>query len=190
MIRKVSLWVLALDQISKLLVSRYCSPDQPVSVIPHILYLTYIHNPGAAFGFFAHLGVWIRIPFFILITLGAGMVVYAYQRFIPKEKTDIRFALGLIWGGALGNFVDRIFRREVVDFIDVERVHFFTLKFAWLLNHLNASMIKMFPWLMDLAGPGLVVKFPWIFNLADSGITVGLALIFILYLFHPKHDPS
>jgi len=160
MIRKVSLWVLVLDQLSKFLVSRYCLPDQSIPVVPHVFYLTYIHNPGVAFGFFAHLAAWIRIPFFILITLTAGLVVYAYQRFVPREKTGIRFALGLIWGGAMGNFVDRLFRKEVVDFIDVERLR------LWSHN------------------------FPWIFNLADSCITVGLIIIFVIYFFDPKHDPS
>jgi signal peptidase II len=160
MIRKVSLWVLILDQLSKFLVSHFCLPDQSIPVVPHMLYLTYIHNPGVAFGFFAHLAAWIRIPFFVMITLMAGLVVYAYQRFVPKEKTGIRFALGLIWGGAMGNFVDRVFRKEVVDFIDVERLH------LWSHN------------------------FPWIFNLADSCITVGLILIFVIYFFDPKRDPS
>jgi signal peptidase II len=159
MIRKISFWILILDQVSKYLVSRFCVPDQSVPVIPRVLYLTYIHNPGAAFGFFAHLGVWIRIPFFILITVGAGLVVYAYQRFIPRENKGIRFALGLIWGGALGNFVDRIFRREVIDFIDVERIRLF--------SH----------------------NFPWIFNVADSCITVGLVLIFALYFLDSKREP-
>ncbi len=190
MIRKVSLWVLILDQLSKFLVSRFCVPDQSIPVVPRVLYLTYIHNPGAAFGFFSHLGVWVRIPFFILITLGAGFVVYAYQRFVPKEKNVLRFALGLIWGGAMGNFADRIFRREVVDFIDFERVHFFTLKIPWILNYVNSYFTTKFPWLFELAGPGIIVKFPWIFNLADSCITVGIILIFLAYFSDSKSDPT
>jgi signal peptidase II len=188
MIRRVSLWVLVLDQASKYLVSRFCSPELSVPVIPHVLYLTYIHNPGAAFGFFSHLGIWIRIPFFVLITFGAGLVVYAYQRFVPAEKKGLRFALGLIWGGALGNFADRIIRGEVVDFIDFERVTFFNLKCPWLAQLAHNPLALRYPWFQEMVGPGLPVKFPWIFNLADSAITGGLILIFLIYLFDPKRD--
>lgn len=97
----------------------YCRMGISITVIRDYLYLTYIQNPGAAFGFMANTPAYVRIPFFVAITLGAGLIVYAYQRFVPSEKRLQRFALGLIWGGAMGNFIDRVFYRKVVDFIDV-----------------------------------------------------------------------
>ncbi len=115
---RVSLLAMALDQVSKYLVVHYCRINESVMVLKDFLYLTYIQNPGAAFGFMANTQAIFRIPFFIAITLGAGLIVYAYQRFIPPEKKWTRFALGLIWGGAMGNFIDRVFYRKVVDFID------------------------------------------------------------------------
>lgn len=118
-LRDVSILALVADQISKYLVLDHMEMGRSISLIPGWLYLTYIQNPGAAFGFMANTPAWVRIPFFLLITLGAGIIVYAYQRFIPKEKVLQRFALGLIWGGAMGNFVDRVIYRRVVDFIDV-----------------------------------------------------------------------
>ena len=81
--------------------------------------LTYVQNPGAAFGFLATApAVW-RVPFFILVTAGASLLVYAAQRFLPPERQKTRLALGLIWGGALGNFMDRVWMGKVIDFIDV-----------------------------------------------------------------------
>lgn len=118
-LRDISIIALLADQLSKFLVLHQFSMGQSIAVLPGYLYLTYIQNPGAAFGFMANTPAWVRIPFFLFITLGAGLIVYAYQRFIPKEKVLQRFALGLIWGGAMGNFVDRIIYRQVVDFIDV-----------------------------------------------------------------------
>ena len=118
-LRDVSIAALLADQLSKFLILHYFVMGQSITVIPGYLYLTYIQNPGAAFGFMANTPAWARIPFFLVITLGAGLIVYAYQRFIPKEKVLQRFALGLIWGGAMGNFVDRVVYRRVVDFIDV-----------------------------------------------------------------------
>lgn len=137
-IRTVSLWAVLFDQASKYLVVHYCRLGVPVPLVPDYLYFTYIRNPGAAFGFMADTSALIRIPFFILITLGAGVVVYAYQRFIPPGKKALRFALGLIWGGAMGNFIDRVFHRQVVDFIDA-RYH----QYQWYVFNLADSCITV-----------------------------------------------
>lgn len=119
-IRSVSLIALALDQISKWLILRSFPMGRSLPILDGYLYLHYIQNPGAAFGFMASTQPWLRIPFFLLITLGAGMIVYSYQRFLPLENRIQRFALGLIWGGAMGNFVDRVLYKQVVDFIEVQ----------------------------------------------------------------------
>ena len=152
-IRTVSFWAVVVDQASKYLISHYCHQNQSIVVLPNFLSITYIDNPGAAFGFMANVSQWIRIPFFILITVGAGLVVYSYQRMVPKEKIWQRFSLGLIWGGAVGNFIDRVFYRQVVDFIDVEKIAFGRY------------------------------HFPYIFNMADSCITVGLTLLVLIHYF-------
>ncbi len=154
----VSLWALLIDQISKISVIHFLRLDQSVALIPHFVYLTYIQNKGAAFGFMADMNALVRIPFFIMITVGAGLVIYAYQRFIPAEKAFSRFALGLIWGGAMGNFIDRVFHGKVVDFIDV--------------GHLHVGKFY----------------FPWVFNLADSYITVGLSILVLVYWFGKKES--
>jgi len=169
-IRGITFWVVLLDQLSKYLVVRFCHIGSSVPVIKNVLYLTYIDNPGAAFGFMANTTAWIRIPFFFLITLGAGLIVYAYQRLIPREKKWQRFALGSIWGGALGNFIDRVFHGQVVDFIDVEHINFhFTLNLGWF--HF---------------GP----NFPWIFNVADSCITIGIVLLILAHFFDRNSKPG
>jgi len=129
---RVSVAAVILDQLSKGLVVKFCQLNQSVTFIPGYLYLSYIQNPGAAFGFMAETKAVFRIPFFILITVGAGLIVYAYQRFIPYERKIPRLALGLIWGGAMGNFIDRVFYRKVVDFIDV-RFHQHQW-FPWVFN--------------------------------------------------------
>lgn len=159
-IRTVSFWAVVIDQGSKYLVSHYFHPGQSITLIPNLLALTYINNPGAAFGFMANVSPFIRIPFFILITIGAGLVVYAYQRHLPADKIWQRFCLGLIWGGAVGNFIDRVFYRQVVDFIDVERIAFGRY------------------------------HFPYIFNVADSCITVGIILLFLIHYFDVSDKPE
>jgi len=152
-IRYISLLVVLVDQLSKYWIAHYCHMGQSIVILKNVLAITYIDNPGAAFGFMANTQPWIRIPFFIFITFGAGLIVFAYQRLIPPERYWQRFSLGLIWGGAMGNFIDRVFYRQVVDFIDVEKISFGNY------------------------------HFPYIFNIADSCITVGLTVLIVISLF-------
>lgn len=126
----VSLLALALDQASKLCVMHRLRLEESVAVIPGFLNITYIHNPGAAFGFLSGMPGAVRIPFFLAVTVAAGFIVYAYQRLLPRERWWPRFSLGLICGGAMGNFVDRMAYGRVVDFIDVyHRAYHF-----WVFN--------------------------------------------------------
>lgn len=123
-LRRVSLWALLIDQVSKVLVVRSFTLNESIPLVPNVLNLTYIHNRGAAFGFLSDQEAAFRIPFFIAITAAAGLIVYSFQRFVPAERKLTRFALGLVWGGALGNFTDRILYGKVVDFIDAGHLHF------------------------------------------------------------------
>jgi len=115
----VSLLALALDQVTKAYIIQHYQLNETHPVIGGILSLTYIQNPGAAFGFMAEMPGLLRIPFFLGITFMAGFIIYAYQRFLPVERLRARAALGLIWGGAMGNCVDRLLFGKVIDFIEV-----------------------------------------------------------------------
>jgi signal peptidase II len=115
----ISFLVVALDQFTKFMVLHSLQLNESVPLWPDILYLSYIQNSGAGFGLLANLGSTVRIPFFIAITLAASFMIYTYQRLIPHEKQMTRIALGLVWGGALGNLTDRLLYGQVIDFIDV-----------------------------------------------------------------------
>ena len=130
----VSLLVVALDQSTKFMILRTMSLHESVPVLPNLLYLTYIQNPGTAFGFMSNMESLIRIPFFIAATFGATFIVYMYQRIVPPERIWTRVALGLVWGGALGNLVDRLLYGEVIDFIEM-RYH----EFQWFPYVFNVA---------------------------------------------------
>ena len=115
----ISFLVIALDQFTKFMILHTLQLNESVPVWPDILYLTYIQNSGVGFGLLSNLGSVIRIPFFITVTLASTFFIYTYQRLIPHEKQMTRVALGLIWGGALGNLTDRLLYGQVVDFIGV-----------------------------------------------------------------------
>ncbi len=109
----IALAVVLLDQGTKFLVQSRMVEGMSVPVIPHFFYLTYIKNPGAAFGMLAY-----RTQFFVVISLlVVGVIAYYYPK-VPREWGLLRAALAMQAGGALGNMVDRIRYGRVVDFLD------------------------------------------------------------------------
>ncbi len=114
--------VLVLDQMTKWLVVTNMTLHQQIPIIENVLYLTSHRNKGAAFGILQG-QMWL---FFIVTIFVVGFVVY-YLNKHAKESKLLGISLGLVLGGAIGNFIDRLFRGEVVDFVDV---YIFTYDFA------------------------------------------------------------
>ncbi len=105
--------ILALDQGTKYFVSSYFEQGQSIPILLNIFHLTYVKNPGAAFGLLAY-----RTSFFIVITILVTVVILVIYRKVSPRKRLLRFGLGLQLGGALGNLIDRIHSGLVVDFLD------------------------------------------------------------------------
>ncbi|MEE9274479.1 MAG: signal peptidase II [bacterium] len=107
------------DQAIKRLVTANFVLGESLALIPGFLSLTYIRNRGGAFGIFTGFPpMWGRL-FFVAATLAALVFVYYLYRYKPPESAYGRLALVLIFGGGLGNLVDRVLLGEVVDFVDV-----------------------------------------------------------------------
>lgn len=105
--------VLFFDRVSKIIIQNNMTLGESVEIIPGFFHLTYILNPGAAFGMFSG-----KTWFFILTAiLVLGLIIY-YQRIISPQQKLIRICMGMIAGGALGNLYDRLFIGKVVDFLD------------------------------------------------------------------------
>ncbi|HEY0672508.1 MAG TPA: signal peptidase II [Longimicrobiales bacterium] len=109
--------VLLLDIATKMLVQRTLHLYQQVDVIGDYLRLTYIHNPGAAFGI--ELGPYSRFIFLFLSLL--ALVALGGMYWVTPARDRIRLmSIALICGGALGNLLDRVRSAAgVVDFLDV-----------------------------------------------------------------------
>lgn len=115
----VALAVLALDQITKFLIRKVLMLGQRIPVIPHLFDLTYLLNPGAAFGIFAGSSPSFRNPFFIAVSLLAILLIVYYHHWHGEERTLPVYGLGLILGGASGNLLDRLRFGMVIDFLDL-----------------------------------------------------------------------
>jgi signal peptidase II len=112
----VVLAVLAADLMTKIVVQQILPPYRPIPVLGDFFRLTYIYNPGAAFGL--HLGERSRF-IFLALALVAVVVLFFMYRSTPVSDRMRRLAVALVTGGALGNVVDRIRSpRGVVDFLD------------------------------------------------------------------------
>jgi signal peptidase II len=115
----VSGTVLILDLVTKALVLARLPLGRSVPVIPGFFDITHVHNPGGAFGFLAGLSDEYRSLLFIAVSLlAAGLIVCFYWQTPPGQRL-LAFGLALVFGGAVGNLVDRIRFGVVVDFIDV-----------------------------------------------------------------------
>ena len=115
--------VVVADQITKYLVLLHMPLYKSIPIIPGFFSLTHVHNPGGAFGFLARNGSpWRHWIFLGAAIFALAMILYFYYR-TPKTHPYLGLGLALIFGGALGNLIDRVRFGEVVDFLDVYVAH-------------------------------------------------------------------
>jgi signal peptidase II len=165
----VSATIVLVDQVTKALVHQRMTLHESIPVIPDFFSLTYIRNPGAAFGLFVNVNPSVRILFFLSVTTVAiAVILYLFAKSLAEDPETgsnggmvvalgtprwIRLSLALVMGGAVGNVIDRIRYGEVIDFFDV-----------------------------------YIGRYHWpAFNVADSAITVGVVLLFVVTLLPHRH---
>jgi len=106
--------VIILDQWTKWLVVKYMALYERITVIENFFYMTSHRNKGAAWGILQG-----QFGFFYIITILFTIGIIYYLHKYGKNHRGLAISLSFILGGAIGNFIDRLFRKEVVDFIDV-----------------------------------------------------------------------
>jgi len=107
--------IVIIDQITKFYIAGNFELHQSVEIIRGFFNITYIRNAGVAFGMFSNLkGSFIPIIFIAIYIVAIISIVILYR----ETHGYSHIALSLIFSGAIGNLIDRIFRGEVVDFLD------------------------------------------------------------------------
>lgn len=110
--------LIIVDQVTKLMIKSKFVLYESVPVIDGFFNITYVLNPGAAFGILANLPETYRKGFFIIITIIAISAILYLM--IKESHFKLRsVAYTLILSGAVGNFIDRVYMGKVVDFLDV-----------------------------------------------------------------------
>lgn len=102
-----------LDQLTKWLIVKNLQIGESIEIIENFLYITSHRNRGAAWGILQG-----QMWFFYVITIVVIIGIVIYIQKAVKGKWLMGVSLGLMLGGAIGNFIDRVFRKEVVDFIN------------------------------------------------------------------------
>jgi signal peptidase II len=111
--------IVALDQITKAVVLERLPLGVPVTVIDGWLALTLVLNPGLAFGLLGSVPPGWRWVVAALSLVALAVLARVALRVLPAGGWTSRLAIGLIFGGAVGNLVDRARFGAVVDFVDV-----------------------------------------------------------------------
>ncbi len=106
------------DQISKALVFTTIPLHTEIPVISGLFSLVHVRNRGAAFGFLNRHDISWQFWLFLAATLIAGCVIITLARNARPKEYAFFTALGLIFGGAVGNLIDRVRYRAVIDFLD------------------------------------------------------------------------
>lgn len=112
-----ALVVLGLDQLAKNIVTANIPPDKIIEVIPGFFDLVSVRNRGAAFGFLNTPDIEWQFWLFLVATIIAIWGIFVLARQSLGEPWML-VGLGLILGGAIGNLVDRLCYRHVIDFLD------------------------------------------------------------------------
>lgn len=169
----LTVFIVIADQISKFMIKGIEVPSLGISlkgmplgtsipVLGDFLRITFIENPGMAFGIEVVDGK----LFLTLFSIAASIGILLYLYVMRTEKLLFRISLALILGGAIGNLIDRtfygviygesaLFHGKVVDFIDVD---FFNIDIM-----------------------GFVLQRFWVFNVADASVSIG---VMMMLLFH------
>lgn len=112
-------FVVLLDQITKIVILNLLPLHHAIPVIPGFFNITHVHNPGGAFGVFADQSPMLRKTVFLFMASIAVIFVYYFYKNTSMETHPwLSRGLALIFGGAIGNLIDRFRFGKVVDFLD------------------------------------------------------------------------
>lgn len=113
--------LIALDQWTKQLAVAYLKGQEAIPIIKGVFELSYLENPGMAWGLLSGK----RILFLIASVLILALIVYVfYKAPLTRRYRPLRIILAVLSAGAVGNFIDRFIQGYVVDFFSFCLIHF------------------------------------------------------------------
>jgi signal peptidase II len=114
----LSALIIAIDQLVKMYVHTHYQLGESSPILPGFFNITYVRNFGAAFGFLNQSQPTFREIFFLTMPpVALGIILYILKSVEDSDTIQI-LALSSVFGGAVGNYIDRIRFRYVIDFLD------------------------------------------------------------------------
>jgi signal peptidase II len=147
-----------LDQLTKWIVKWTMLPGESIPVMGDFFRLTFIYNPGMAFGM--RLG---NTYLFLALSIFAAGLVFHYLYRFRNEDWVLQLSLSMIAAGAVGNLLDRFLYGKVVDFLDFEFPDIIIPPFNFIGLSFNGYSLYRWP----------------VFNVADMAVTGGIILLMI-----------
>lgn len=157
-------FVLCLDQLTKLYIHTHYLLGESLPVLRDIFHITYVRNTGAAFGILRNAHEGFRDPFFLTMPVIAMiMIIFILRGLAQTERAQI-VSLSCIFGGALGNYIDRLRFGYVIDFLD------FQIPYYWM-------------------GRWRYYSYP-AFNVADIAIVGGVIVLLLIMFLQWREEIS
>ena len=179
----ISFFFVIADQVSKFLVKGFSLPffklhyegmfhGQRIRILGDFFQLTFIENPGMAFGYDPGSNFKFYVSLFSLLA-SIALIIYLY--IARNQSLSLRVSLAFILGGAVGNLIDRmfygvfygyapLFYGRVVDFLDFDFFHF----------TIFGRTFERFP----------------VFNFADASVTIGVLILILFYKHNQKETET
>ena len=111
--------MIVVDQYTKFMITLHIPLSYSINVVEGFFNLTHVRNSGVAFGIFSEQNSQLKPYLLIFVSIIAIIAILVIFHQTGKEKRMVQGGLVLVFSGAIGNLIDRILHKEVIDFIDI-----------------------------------------------------------------------
>ena len=115
----ISSSLIVIDQYTKFMVTLQIPLSYSINVVEGFFNLTHVRNSGVAFGIFSEQNSELKPYLLIFVSIIAIIAILVIFHQTGKDKRMVQGALVLVFSGAIGNLIDRVLHKEVIDFIDI-----------------------------------------------------------------------
>ena len=115
----ISSSLIVVDQYTKFMITLHIPLSYSVNVVEGFFNLTHVRNSGVAFGIFSEQNSQLKPYLLIFVSIIAIIAILVIFHQTGKEKRLVQGGLVLVFSGAIGNLIDRVLHKEVIDFIDI-----------------------------------------------------------------------
>ena len=115
----ISSSLIVVDQYTKFMITLHIPLSYSINVVEGFFNLTHVRNSGVAFGIFSEQNSQLKPYLLIFVSIIAIIAILVIFHQTEREKRLVQGGLVLVFSGAIGNLIDRVLHKEVIDFIDI-----------------------------------------------------------------------